>query len=54
MARQHEMVETSLPYLGSCATPVGPELGGEGMRKKPLAQVVVGPVSIRAQPRPKY
>jgi hypothetical protein len=53
-AGQHELVEANLPNLGSCATPVVPELGGKGRRKTPLAQVVVGPVSIRAQPRPRY
>jgi hypothetical protein len=53
-AGQHELVETSLPDLGSCATPVVPEMGGKGRRKTPFAEVVVGPVSIRAQPRPRY
>jgi hypothetical protein len=27
---------------------------GERQVKNPIAQVVVGPVSIRAQPRPRY
>jgi hypothetical protein len=51
---QLELVESNLPDLGSCATPVEPELGGKGKRKTPLAQVVVGPVSIRALLRPRY
>jgi hypothetical protein len=53
-AGQHELVKTSLLNLGSCAPPVVPELGGKGRQKIPLAQVVVGPGSIRAQPRPRY
>jgi hypothetical protein len=30
-AVQLELVESNLPDLGSCATPVVPELGGKGM-----------------------
>jgi hypothetical protein len=29
-ANQLELVEANMPDLGSCATPVVPELGGEG------------------------
>jgi hypothetical protein len=29
-AGQHDLVEADLPNLGSCATPVVPELGGKG------------------------
>jgi hypothetical protein len=32
---QHVLVESGLLDICSCATPVLPELGGEGMRKKP-------------------
>jgi hypothetical protein len=29
-AGQREVVVANVPYLGSCATPVVPELGGKG------------------------
>jgi hypothetical protein len=32
---QHVLAESGLPDLGSCATLVVPEMGGEGKRKKP-------------------
>jgi hypothetical protein len=50
---QLELVESNLPDLGSCATPDVPEPRGERQVKNPLVQVVVGPDSIRAQPRPR-
>jgi hypothetical protein len=53
-AVQLELVEANLPDLGPCATPVVPEPREKGRWKTTLAQVVVGPVSIRAQPRPRY
>jgi hypothetical protein len=48
------VVESDLPDLFSCATPVVPELGGESQVKILLAQVVDGPDSILAHPRPRY
>jgi hypothetical protein len=41
--------------VGSCATPVVPEVGGGGRRhaKKPHPPVVEAPGSIHAQPRPR-
>ena len=53
-ASELELVKADPPHLGSYATPVVPELGGEGTRRTPLAEVVVGPVPIRAQLRPRY
>jgi hypothetical protein len=50
-ARQLELVEGNLPDLGYRATPVVSELGGKAC-ENPLAQIFVGPVSIRAHPRP--
>jgi hypothetical protein len=44
-AYEHALVKSGIRDLYSCATPVLPELGGEGKRK-PLAQIVNGPVSI--------
>jgi hypothetical protein len=35
LAGQHVLVESGMAYLGSCTTPVVPELGGKGMRKPP-------------------
>ena len=51
-ACQLELVEANVPDLGYRATPVVPELGGKAC-ENPLAQVFVGPVSIRAHPRPR-
>jgi hypothetical protein len=49
---QLELVEANVLDLGYRATPVVPELGGKACGK-PLAQIFVGPVSIRALPRPR-
>jgi hypothetical protein len=48
------LVESNLPDFCSCATPVVRELRGEIQAKNPLAQVVGGPYSIHAHPRPTY
>jgi hypothetical protein len=42
---EHALAKSGIRDLYSCATPVVPELGGEG-KPKPLAQIVNGPVSI--------
>jgi hypothetical protein len=47
------LVEPGIHDLGSFATLVVPELGEEGMRKYPIAQVVEGLYSIHAHPRPR-
>jgi predicted CoA-binding protein len=51
-ASQLELVEANLPDLGYRVTPVVPELEGKAC-ENPLAQIFVGPVSIRAHPRPR-
>jgi hypothetical protein len=51
-AGQLELVEANLLDFGYRATPVLPEMGGKAC-ETPLAQIFVGPVSIRVHPRPR-
>jgi hypothetical protein len=48
-----ELVEANVPDLGYRATPVLSELGEKAYVKNLLAQIFVGPVSIRDLPRPR-